>query len=103
MPKRDQAVTFWDGEAPVLAGSSRLPRGRHDRGRSAHWACSRPRRELMEVNLAQALTDFDTGLLLTLDALFKDQNVTHAATRLNITQSALSARLTRLRQLLNDP
>jgi DNA-binding transcriptional LysR family regulator len=43
------------------------------------------------------------GLQLTLDALSKDQNVTHAATRLNITQSALSARLTRLRQLLNDP
>jgi DNA-binding transcriptional LysR family regulator len=53
--------------------------------------------------LAQALTDFDTGLLLTLDALLKDPNVTHAAARLNITQSALSARLTRLRQLLNDP
>lgn len=40
---------------------------------------------------------------MTLDALLKDLNVTHAATRLNITQSALSARLTRLRQLLNDP
>lgn len=53
--------------------------------------------------MAQALADFDTGLLLTLDALLKDQNVTHAAARLNITQSALSARLTRLRQLLNDP
>jgi DNA-binding transcriptional LysR family regulator len=53
--------------------------------------------------LAQISLDFDTGLLLTLDALFRDQNVTHAATRLNITQSALSARLTRLRQLLNDP
>ncbi|MDR3462144.1 MAG: LysR family transcriptional regulator [Beijerinckiaceae bacterium] len=53
--------------------------------------------------MAQAFTDFDTGLLLTLDALLKDQNVTHAAARLNITQSALSARLTRLRQLLNDP
>lgn len=47
--------------------------------------------------------DFDTGLLLTFDALLRDQNVTHAATRLNITQSALSARLTRLRSLLNDP
>jgi DNA-binding transcriptional LysR family regulator len=47
--------------------------------------------------------DFDTGLLQTLDALLIDQNVTHAAARLNITQSALSARLTRLRQLLNDP
>ncbi len=53
--------------------------------------------------MARAFADFDTGLLLTLDALLKDQNVTHAAARLNITQSALSARLTRLRQLLNDP
>ena len=49
------------------------------------------------------LSEFDVGLLLTFDALLKDKNVTHAATRLNITQSALSARLTRLRQLLNDP
>jgi DNA-binding transcriptional LysR family regulator len=53
--------------------------------------------------LAQRFLDFDTSLLLTLDALLRDQNVTHAAARLNITQSALSARLTRLRQLLNDP
>src|ERR1700723_1263612 len=57
----------------------------------------------MEAYLARALANFDTGLLLTLDALLRDQNVTHAAERLNITQSALSARLTRLRQLLNDP
>lgn len=49
------------------------------------------------------ISDFDVGLLLTLDALLRDLNVTHAAARLNITQSALSARLTRLRQLLNDP
>ncbi|MDF3214284.1 MULTISPECIES: LysR family transcriptional regulator [Mesorhizobium] len=42
-------------------------------------------------------------MLLTLDALLKHRNVTHAASRLNITQSALSARLTRLRHLLNDP
>jgi len=53
--------------------------------------------------LAQGFLDFDTSLLLTLDILFREQNVTHAASRLNITQSALSARLTRLRQLLNDP
>ncbi|AMX96898.1 hypothetical protein A4R28_29865 [Mesorhizobium ciceri] len=56
-----------------------------------------------EVPLTKRLSDFDVGLLLTLDALLKHQNVTHAASRLNITQSALSARLTRLRQLLNDP
>ncbi|WP_158812594.1 LysR family transcriptional regulator [Methylocapsa sp. S129] len=53
--------------------------------------------------MSQGFSDFDTNLLLTLAALFRDQNVTHAAARLNITQSALSARLTRLRQLLNDP
>jgi DNA-binding transcriptional LysR family regulator len=46
---------------------------------------------------------FDTSLLLTLDALLRTQNVTHAAARLNITQSALSTRLTRLRHLFNDP
>lgn len=53
--------------------------------------------------LNHVLAEFDVGLLLTFDALLKDKNVTHAATRLNITQSALSARLTRLRQLLGDP
>jgi DNA-binding transcriptional LysR family regulator len=53
--------------------------------------------------LSHRISDFDVGLLLTLDALLKEQNVTHAAARLNVTQSALSARLTRLRQLLNDP
>jgi len=47
--------------------------------------------------------EFDVGLLLTFDALLRDKNVTHAAARLNITQSALSARLMRLRQLLGDP
>jgi DNA-binding transcriptional LysR family regulator len=52
--------------------------------------------------LSQRISDFDIGLLLTLDALLKEQNVTHAATRLHITQSALSGRLTRLRHLLND-
>ncbi|KFC61715.1 Transcriptional regulator [Devosia sp. LC5] len=49
------------------------------------------------------LAELDVSLLVTLDALLKDNNVTHAAARLNITQSALSARLTRLRQLLGDP
>ncbi|MBY5438632.1 LysR family transcriptional regulator [Rhizobium leguminosarum] len=53
--------------------------------------------------MSQRISDFDVGLLVTLDTLLKYPNVTHAAARLNITQSALSARLTRLRQLLNDP
>lgn len=53
--------------------------------------------------MSQRIADFDVGLLLTLDALLKEKNVTHAAARLNISQPSLSARLTRLRQLLNDP
>ena len=55
------------------------------------------------MRLSQRISDFDSGLLMTLDALLKEPNVTHAAVRLNISQSALSARLTRLRHLLNDP
>ena len=47
--------------------------------------------------------EMDTVLLLTLDALLRDLNVTHAANRLGITQPTLSGRLTRLRQLLGDP
>src|SRR5690554_3263303 len=58
---------------------------------------------MMGSRLNHLLAEFDVGLLLTFDALLKERNVTHAANRLNITQSALSARLTRLRQLLGDP
>lgn len=47
--------------------------------------------------------DLDINLLLALDALLQKQNVTHAAAKLNISQSALSGRLTRLRRILNDP
>lgn len=53
--------------------------------------------------MTDRIIELDVSLLQALDALLKDPNVTRAATRLNITQSALSARLTRLRQVLNDP
>src|ERR1700743_1914973 len=45
----------------------------------------------------------DLGLMLALDALLEEQNVTRAAARLSIGQPALSAQLARLRCLLNDP
>lgn len=48
-------------------------------------------------------SDMDIDLILTLDALLKDQNITHAAARLGISQPALSARLTRLRALFGEP
>lgn len=53
--------------------------------------------------MTRPIGDLDINLLLALDALLQEQNVTHAASRLNITQSALSGRLTRLRRILNDP
>lgn len=49
-----------------------------------------------------ALTSLDVDLLLALDALLRTANVTRASEQLGISQPALSARLTRLRALLED-
>lgn len=45
----------------------------------------------------------DLPLLISLDALLEERNVTRAARRLNISQPALSTQLGRLRDLFNDP
>lgn len=45
----------------------------------------------------------DLNLLVSLDVLLKERNVTHAAARLNLSQPALSAQLSRLRQAFEDP
>ena len=49
------------------------------------------------------LDGFDLNLLLAFDALLVERNVTRAAQRLNVTQSAMSASLKRLRDALGDP
>lgn len=45
----------------------------------------------------------DLNLLVTLEALLAEQNVTKAAARLNLSQPAVSAQLGRLRAMFGDP
>lgn len=49
------------------------------------------------------LGGFDLNLLLAFDTLLEERNVTKAAQRLNMTQSAMSASLKRLREAFGDP
>jgi LysR family nod box-dependent transcriptional activator len=48
------------------------------------------------------LDNFDLNLLIAFDVLMQERSVTRAATRLNRTQSAMSAALKRLREAFND-
>ncbi|MCW2240483.1 LysR family transcriptional regulator [Azospirillum canadense] len=45
----------------------------------------------------------DMGLLVSLNALLEEENVTRAATRIGISQPAMSAQLVRLRDRFQDP
>ncbi|GHF84000.1 LysR family transcriptional regulator [Thalassotalea marina] len=49
------------------------------------------------------IAKIDLNLLIYLDVLLREKNVTRAANRLNITQPAMSNGLKRLRNLFNDP
>jgi DNA-binding transcriptional LysR family regulator len=48
------------------------------------------------------LDSFDLNLLVALDVLLEERSVTRAARRLNVTQSAMSAALKRLREAFQD-
>jgi len=49
------------------------------------------------------LRRIDLNLLLTLDALLKEQNVTRTAERLHFSQPSISVHLAKLREIFNDP
>lgn len=53
--------------------------------------------------VAAAMAEADLSLLVALEAVLAERNVTRAAARLGISQPALSARLTRVRHLFDDP
>lgn len=53
--------------------------------------------------MANTLRRLDLNLLVTLDALLVEQNVTRAAGRLHLSQSAVSVQLARLREFFGDP
>jgi DNA-binding transcriptional LysR family regulator len=53
--------------------------------------------------LPERLARLDLNLLVAFDALAREQNVTRAAERLGVTQSAVSHALRRLRALFHDP
>ncbi len=54
---------------------------------------------MREINLKQ----IDLNLLVVLDVLLEERNVTRAAQRMGRTQSATSHALSRLRELFDDP
>ncbi len=53
--------------------------------------------------IERSLAGLDLNLLVTLDALLAERNVTRAARRLNLSQPAVSVQLGKLRQALQDP
>ena len=67
--------------------------------RTAHTSAT----ELQESALPERLARIDLNLIVAFDALAREQNVTRAAERVGVTQSAMSHALRRLRQLLDDP
>ena len=53
--------------------------------------------------IAMNLSSMDLNLFSVLDAVLSERSVTQAAKRLNVTQSAVSNSLARLREILSDP
>lgn len=51
----------------------------------------------------KTLKQFDLNSLVTLNVLLEEKHVTHAAEKLNLTQSAVSRSLSKLRDALDDP
>jgi DNA-binding transcriptional LysR family regulator len=62
-----------------------------------HYSDHKQNKYVMDLNR------IDLNLLVSLDVLLAERNVTHAARRLSLSQPALSAQLRQLRELFRDP
>jgi len=71
--------------------------------KAGHAGSTPPQGVLSEAALPERLARIDLNLLVAFDALAREQNVTRAAERVGVTQSAMSHALRRLRELLDDP
>src|ERR1041385_1654648 len=58
---------------------------------------------MIEIIMGVNLSVLDLNLFLVLHAVLEERSTTRAAARLNVTQSAVSNALARLRRLLDDP
>lgn len=56
-----------------------------------------------ELDYREAMNDIDLNLLIALDVLLEEESVTAAAARLNLSASAMSRTLKRLRETTGDP
>jgi LysR family transcriptional regulator, nod-box dependent transcriptional activator len=84
---------------PVLLGSN--PRERTSR--TPIYVLFAAQRANTYKNVAVALGDVDLNLLVTLDALLRERNVTRAGVVLGISQPTMSRALARLRHTFDDP
>jgi hypothetical protein len=75
----------------------------HGDMKAGHAGSTPPQGVLSEAALPERLARIDLNLLVAFDALAREQNVTRAAERVGVTQSAMSHALRRLRELLDDP
>lgn len=66
-------------------------------------ACLRELRAKLTSSMQSDPSKLDLNLLVALDVLLRERNVTRAAKKLGITQSAMSHKLKRLREELGDP
>ncbi|MDB5091890.1 MAG: LysR family transcriptional regulator [Mucilaginibacter sp.] len=64
---------------------------------------SDPVSSFIGLELCMNLRNVDLNLLVVLDALLSERNVSRAAQRIGLSQSAMSAALARLREVFHDP